>query len=152
MDIVKILHQVPLFSSLDMQLLGALTSLFEEESYAADEKILREGEFGDSMFIIVHGLVNITKYNEEGDEILITKLKSGSYFGEVALIDNQPRSANVNAEEHTEVLRLRKSVFEKMLVEDKSFAINFYRNCLNETLTRMSERQPPALATLTPCC
>lgn len=139
MDIVKILHQVPLFGSLDMQLLGALTSLFEEESYAAKEKILREGEFGDSMFIIVRGLVNVTKYNEEGDEILITKLKSGSYFGEVALIDNQPRSANVNAEEDTEVLRLRKSVFEKMLVEDKSFAINFYRNCLNETLTRMRE-------------
>jgi serine phosphatase RsbU (regulator of sigma subunit) len=139
MDIVKILHQVPLFSSLDTQLLGALTPLFEEETYAAKEKILREGEFGDSMFIIVNGLVNVTKYNQEGDEIFITQLKKGSYFGEVALIDNQPRSANVNAEETTEVLRLKKSVFEKMLVEDKTFAINFYRNCLNETLTRMRE-------------
>jgi sigma-B regulation protein RsbU (phosphoserine phosphatase) len=139
MDIVKILHQVPLFSSLDTQLLGALTSLFEEESFSANSKILREGEFGDSMYIIVQGQVNVTKYNEEGKEILITRMTSGSYFGEVALIDNQPRSANINAEEDTKVLRLKKSSFEKLLVEDKAFAINFYRNCLNETLTRMRE-------------
>jgi sigma-B regulation protein RsbU (phosphoserine phosphatase) len=139
MDIVKILHQVPLFSSLDTQLLGALTSLFEEESFSANSKILREGEFGDSMYIIVQGQVNVTKYNEEGKEILITRMMSGSYFGEVALIDNQPRSANINAEEDTKVLRLKKSSFEKLLVEDKAFAINFYRNCLNETLTRMRE-------------
>ncbi len=139
MDIVRILHQVPLFSSLDIQLLGALTSLFEEESFPAKSKILREGEFGDSMFILVQGQVDVTKYNEEGKEILITQLGSGSYFGEVALIDSQPRSANINADEDTKVLRLRKSSFEKLLVEDKTFAINFYRNCLNETLTRMRE-------------
>ncbi len=139
MDIVKILRKVPLFSGLDLQLLAKLTTLFEEESFTPGEKILREGEFGDSMYIIIQGVVDVTKYNEEGNEILITKLKSGSYFGEVALIDNQPRSANINAEEEIKVLRLRKSVFEKMLVEEKTFAINFYRNCLNETLLRMRE-------------
>lgn len=139
MDIVKILHKVPLFSGLDLQLLEALASLFEEKSYNANEKILREGEFGDSMFIIANGIVNVTKFNEEGEEIPITQLKSGSYFGEVALIDNQPRSANVNTAEPTDVLRLKKSVFEKLLVDNKTFAINFYRNCLNETLTRMRE-------------
>jgi serine phosphatase RsbU (regulator of sigma subunit) len=139
MDIVKILHTVPLFSGLDNQLLGKITTLFEEESFAPGAKILREGEFGDSMYIILQGVVDVTKYNEEGNEILITKLKSGSYFGEVALIDNQPRSANINADEEIKVLRLRKSVFEKMLVDEKTFAINFYRNCLNETLLRMRE-------------
>jgi len=139
MDIVKILRKVPLFSGLDLQLLAKLTTLFEEESFTPGAKILREGEFGDSMYIIIQGVVDVTKYNEEGNEILITKLKTGSYFGEVALIDNQPRSANINAEEEIKVLRLRKSVFEKMLVEEKTFAINFYRNCLNETLLRMRE-------------
>lgn len=139
MDIVRILHQVPLFGNLDTQLLSTLTPLFEEESFPPGAKILREGEFGDSMYIIAQGLVNITKFNEEGSEIPITQLLTGSYFGEVALIDNQPRSANVNSEEETRVLRLRKSVFEKLLLENKTFAINFYRNCLNETLTRMRE-------------
>jgi serine phosphatase RsbU (regulator of sigma subunit) len=139
MDIVRILHKVPLFSGLDLQLLSTLITLFEEENFPPEAKILREGEFGDSMYIIVEGLVNVTKYNDEGNEIFITRLSTGSYFGEVALIDNQPRSANINAEENTTVLRLRKSVFEKVLLEEKTFAINFYRNCLNETLSRMRE-------------
>jgi CRP/FNR family cyclic AMP-dependent transcriptional regulator len=140
MDIVKILQKVPLFSGLDLQLLNTLISLFEEENFPPEAKILREGEFGDSMYIIIEGLVDVTKYNDEGNEILSLQLSTGSYFGEVALIDNQPRSANINAKENTTVLRLRKSVFEKMLLEEKTFAINFYRNCLNETLvTRMRE-------------
>ncbi len=139
MEIVQILHKVPLFSGLDSQSLSAITPLFEEESFPAQSKILREGEFGDSMYIIAEGEVSVTKFSDEGKEIFITKLKSGSYFGEVALIDSQPRSANINTEKEITVLRLRKSAFEKLLMEDKTFAINFYRNCLNETLERMRE-------------
>jgi serine phosphatase RsbU (regulator of sigma subunit) len=139
MDIVQILQNVPLFSGLSSQSLSAITPLFEEESFPGSSKILREGEFGDSMFIIAEGEVSVTKCSDEGKEIFITTLKSGSYFGEVALIDNQPRSANINAEEEVVVLRLKKSAFEKLLIEDKTFAINFYRNCLNETLERMRE-------------
>ena len=139
MDIVQILHKVPLFSGLDIQLLSSMMPLFQEETFSKDSKILREGEFGDSMFIIVDGQVSVTKFNDEGKEIFITNLNSGSYFGEVALIDNQPRSANINADDEIIVLRLKKSSFEKLLLEDKTFAINFYRNCLNETLERMRE-------------
>jgi len=139
MNIVQILHQVPLFSGLDTRLLNSIMPLFENEIFSKNTKVLREGEFGDSMYIIVTGEVSVTKFNDEGNEIFITKLSSGSYFGEVALIDNQPRSANINAENETSVLRLKKSSFEKLLLEDKIFAINFYRNCLNETLERMRE-------------
>ncbi|NJN27460.1 MAG: SpoIIE family protein phosphatase [Cyclobacteriaceae bacterium] len=139
MEIVQILQKVPLFSGLDSHSLSAITPLFEAEVFPAKSKILREGEFGDSMFIIANGEVSVTKFSDEGKEILITNMKSGSYFGEVALIDNQPRSANINAENELSVLRLRKSAFEKLLIEDKTFAINFYRNLLNETLERMRE-------------
>ncbi len=139
MDIARILHAVPLFSGLELQSLSALTPLFEEETFVANSKILREGEFGDSMYIIVNGQVSVTKFSKGIKDILITKLSSGSYFGEVSLIDNQPRSANVIADEDTTVLRLKKSVFEKLLLEEKTFAINFYRNCLNETIVRMRD-------------
>ncbi len=137
MDIERILQKVPLFIGLESKSLSMLIPLFEEESHPAKIKILREGELGDSMYIIVDGQVNITKLNEDNKEIHITFLGSGSYFGEVSLIDHQPRSANVIAETDTAVLRLKKSVFEKLLLDDKIFAINFYRNCLNETLSRM---------------
>lgn len=137
MDIKQILQKVPLFSGLELKSLSMLIPLFQEESHLAKMKILREGEMGDSMYIIVDGQVNITKLNENNKEIHITYLGSGSYFGEVSLIDHQPRSANVIAETDTTVLRLKKSTFEKLLFDDKIFAINFYRNCLNETLSRM---------------
>lgn len=139
MDLLQILHKVPLFGGLDTQSLESIIPLFENERFPANEKVLREGEFGDSMYIIIDGLVNVTKFNEDGNEIHIAEHSSGSYFGEVALIDNQPRSANINTEKETKVLRLKKSTFEKLLIEDKTFAINFYRNCLNETLERMRE-------------
>ncbi len=137
MDIERILQKVSLFSGLESKSLGMLIPLFEEELHSAKIKILREGEMGDSMYIIIDGQVNITKLNEDNNEIHITFLGSGSYFGEVSLIDHQPRSANVIAETDTTVLRLKKSVFEKLLLDDKTFAINFYRNCLNETINRM---------------
>jgi serine phosphatase RsbU (regulator of sigma subunit) len=139
MDVLQVLHRVPLFSNLDLNSLEGITPLFEEETYAENQNILREGEFGDSMYIIANGKVNVTKFNFEGKEIFISKLGAGTYFGEMALIDNQPRSANVNTCEETKVLRLRKTAFERRLLEDKTLAINFYRNCLNETLYRMRE-------------
>ena len=120
MDILQILHKVPLFSGLDTQSLSAIMPLFENESFPANTKVLREGEFGDSMYIILDGQVNVTKFNDDGNEIHITKLSSGSYFGEVALIDSRPRSANINTEDKTSVFRLKKSAFEKLLVNDKN--------------------------------
>ena len=77
MDIIQILHKVPLFSGLDSKSLSTIMPLFENEVFPANTKVLREGEFGDSMYIIVNGEVNVTKFNDEGDEIFITKLRSG---------------------------------------------------------------------------
>ena len=111
MDVAEILHKAPIFSGLDVQSLRSLTPLFEEESFSAKEKILREGEFGDSMYIIIDGQVTVTKSSDGGKEILITKLGEASYFGEVALIDNQPRSANVNAEKNTTVFNVGATPF-----------------------------------------
>ncbi len=139
MDIARILQTVPLFGNLGLKSIRALIPLFENEFYPKNEKIVREGELGKSMFIIIEGIVHITKEAEKSHEILISEMHKGAYFGEIALIDNQPRSANAIAKEDTRVLRLRKSVFEKLLDENRVFAINFYRNCLKETISRMRE-------------
>ncbi len=139
MDIPAILHKIPLFVGLSPESLTSLTPLFEEETYPEGTLILREGEFGDSMYLIVAGRVSVTRYGEEDKEIIISKLERGSYFGEVALIDNQPRTASVYALEETIVLRLRKHDFERMLLKDKNLAISFYRNILKETIRRMRD-------------
>ena len=139
MDVLKILTRIPLFVGLSPESLAILTPFFEKETYPEGALILREGDFGDSMYLIVAGRVKVTRYGEDDKEIAISKLETGSYFGEVALIDNQPRTASVYALEETIVLRLRKRDFEKMLLKDKNLAISFYRNILKETIRRMRD-------------
>jgi serine phosphatase RsbU (regulator of sigma subunit) len=139
MNIQEILKSVPLFNGLPDQAVSKISDLLEEEAHPAEARIIEEGAPGDSMFILVSGRVKITKYAGDGSEVLITKLKEGSYFGEVSLIDNQPRSANVITDTESVVLRLKKSVFEKMLIQNSAVAVGFYKNCLNETIARMRE-------------
>lgn len=139
MDIPAILHKIPLFAGLSPDSLASLVPLFEKEIYPAGALILREGEFGDSMYLIAAGRVSVTRYGAGDKEITISKLEGGSYFGEVALIDNQPRTASVYALEETIVLRLKKHDFETMLLKDKNLAISFYRNILKETIRRMRD-------------
>jgi serine phosphatase RsbU (regulator of sigma subunit) len=64
---------------------------------------------------------------------------SGTYFGEVALIGDHPRSANVVTGQASHILRLRKTTFDALLDTNQEFAINFYKNCLGETIARMQE-------------
>jgi len=139
MDIEEILKRIPIFSGLDSEALSSMTTLFEEEHHPAESRIIEEGTPGSSMFILASGRVKVTKNAGDNSEVLITKLSEGSYFGEVALIDNQVRSANVTTDVDSVVLRLRKSAFDKMLRDNKEFAVVFYKNCLNETITRMRE-------------
>jgi serine phosphatase RsbU (regulator of sigma subunit) len=139
MNIEKILKRIPIFSGLSSEALKSMTPLFEEEKHPAESRIIEEGTPGSSMFILASGRVKVTKTAGDQSEVLITKLSEGSYFGEVALIDNQLRSANVTTDIDSVVLRLRKSSFDKMLKENKDFAVVFYKNCLNETITRMRE-------------
>ncbi len=139
MDVHKILQRVPLLSGLAPEALISISTLFEEENHPAEARIIEEGAPGDSMFILVSGRVKITKNAGDDSEVLITKLEAGSYFGEVALIENTPRSANVITDIESTVLRLKKSAFDTMLSENSDFAISFYRNCLNETMARMRE-------------
>lgn len=139
MNIHDILLRVPLFNGLSSGSIDMITPLFEEEIHAEGSRIIQEGEPGDSMFVIVAGKVKITKHGGEGNEVLITRLGEGSYFGEIALINSQPRTANVIADGETTLLRLRKSVFDGLLQDNSDFAVHFYRNCLGETLARMRE-------------
>ncbi len=139
MDIVKILHSVPIFTGLDTHMIQRIHRVMLREEYGKDTKIIEEGNVGNSMFIILSGSVRVTKYGANGQEVLITNMQSGSYFGELSLIDNLPRSANVVANEKSVLLSLGKHVFEKLLNENKEFAVTFYKNCMMETMSRIRE-------------
>ncbi len=99
-----LIGMVPLLNGLSNDLLERLSKLAKALTFLAGDKIIGEGEKGDSLYIITHGLVTIYKTGHEDEPI--AQLRDGDFFGEMALLESQVRTANVKAERPTTLLRL----------------------------------------------
>ena len=97
--------------------LQRLASDHEERTYAAHEPIVRQGEAGNSMFIITAGRVSVAVRSATGQEVPVRELTVGDYFGELSLLTGAPRSATVTAEAETRVLEVSCEAFQKILQE-----------------------------------
>lgn len=97
---------VPLLNGLSNNVLERLSSHAKAMTFLTGDLVIGEGEKGDSLYIITHGQVAIYKRGREND--LITELKDGDFFGEMALLEDQIRTANVKALKPTTLLRLRR--------------------------------------------
>lgn len=91
------------------------------KTYQDSEAIVREGEVGDRMFIIQSGRARVTR-EENGQEIFLTELKAGDFFGELAIIDKEVRSATVRASGEVRLLSIDKKNFLRRVHEDPSLA------------------------------
>ncbi len=136
MDTIETLKKVPLFYDFNKEDMDQLVPLFEEENFPPEAFIITEGAVGDSMYILVSGSVRILKKVSDSEEMVINNLYGETYFGELALIDNLPRSASVVANESTRILRLKKSVLDNLLENNLRIAKVFYKNCLTDTFSR----------------
>ena len=113
-------------------------------NYRKDEVIFEEGEQGNEMFIIHRGKVKIAKKTTKGHDKTLTTLMRGDFFGEMALIDDSPRSASAIAgEDETELIVLDKSKFTYMVQQLPDFSLAIMRKLaqrLRETnIQRVSE-------------
>ncbi len=135
-EILTILSNIPVFNGLDDSELEEIVPLLEPQVYPPDVQIIEEGSTGDSMFIIKKGTVNVSKSENSNEKVNLGNIYSGSYFGELSLIDNLPRSATVRTVDETEIFCLNKSNFDNLLSTNKKIANVFYKNCLNETFSR----------------
>lgn len=87
------------------------------------DKIVREGDSGDEMYIILQGKVTI----EVGD-IIVGEMASGDFFGEMSLIDNAPRSATVTAQEATLLFAINDKNFERIIAWEPTIAIRIMKS------------------------
>lgn len=126
---LEVLEKVPLFAGLSRRQLGKLLVKFFEKEYEPGETIFNEGEPGKALFIILTGKVSIGRALNEGEELLAT-LGSGGYFGELALIDDQPRFASARATEASRLLILYRSDFEGLMEGQRTLAIQVMSNLL----------------------
>jgi CRP/FNR family transcriptional regulator/CRP/FNR family cyclic AMP-dependent transcriptional regulator len=119
MDDRELLRTVPIFSELSDEDIGGLARLCTKRRYPKDTVVFFENEEGDSLFMILSGRVKVTILGDDGREIILSILNPGDFFGEMALLDNEPRSATAIAVEDTELLCLQRSDFQTVLGDNR---------------------------------
>jgi CRP/FNR family cyclic AMP-dependent transcriptional regulator len=123
----SMLKGMPLFSSLSEAELTAILQAAQHRSYAARTCILRAGENGDGLHVILAGRVRIVLDDGEGHEIIVAVLGPNDFFGEIELIDSSPRFANFDCTQPTEVLHIPKRVALDWLERDPAAAMLMLR-------------------------
>src|SRR3970282_2081565 len=107
----ELFRQVPLFSGLADEDLESLISVATRRKFPKDAVIFFEHDLGDALFMILSGRVKVTILSDDGREIILSVLGEKDFFGEMSLLDNEPRSATAIAMEDTEVVILHQKEF-----------------------------------------
>ena len=107
----RALLAVPLFANLPTQVIEAIAQRVRRRRYSDGEVIFHEGDPGRSLCIIESGRVKIVSVSEQGQEALHAIMGPGEFFGELALFDDLPRSADVVTMEATQTLNLAREDF-----------------------------------------
>lgn len=123
---VKILQTTQIFSDTDVEVLRDIAKALKEKHARNEKVILKKGDVGNAMFIIVNGRVRV----HDGNHVL-SKLGPGSIFGEYSLIDEETRSASVTAEESCELLKLSQEDFFNIIFEKKDIIKGVLRVLIN---------------------
>lgn len=118
-----LLKKVYLFQDLTAKELEQILGICQEESVAAEQFVVREGESGDKMFLIVDGRVRIQKSIKGIGNEALAVLETGDFFGEMALVEDIERSADAVAHEGpARLLSIQKEKFESLLFLNKDLA------------------------------
>lgn len=107
------LSKIRIFKNLSSDEFKHLLSLLKEKSYKKNAAIVAVEEPGTSMMFLLEGSVKVNLFSKEGKEIIITSLAEGDFFGEISLLTNTPRSANVVAQTTCKILVLEEAGFNE---------------------------------------
>jgi len=142
-DPLEVLRSVPLFRQVSDPDLQALAQLVREHRHPKGAVIVLHGDAGEALFLIRSGQVKVTVASEDGREVILSVLGPGSFFGEMALLDDEPRSAHVIAMEDTTILQLRREDFRSRLKAAPELAVSLLRE-----LSRRLRRADDTIASL----
>ena len=116
-DVAGALTGVPLLAPLVADEVGALAKQVRRLAFARGETIVREGEAGDSFYLVERGVIAVTIRSSDGAGAqTLSRMLPGDYFGEMSLLTGEPRSANVVAESDVIVLEIGRAAFEQILI------------------------------------
>jgi len=138
MVITDLLKQIPLFESLLDSERQRLASLLQRRSLGKGEMLFHKGDTGSAFFIIIKGLIKIGVSNKLGDEVTLAFLRNGDFFGEMALLDELPRSADATALEDSLLYVLDRNDFFPFLTQNEN-AVRSILRALSMRLRRTDD-------------
>ena len=129
---VETLRQVPLFESLDNEAAHELCELLESLDCKSGKVLFRAGDEGDAMYVIEEGKIRIFVQAKDGHEVTLTELQRGDFFGEMALLEKKPRSADARVAENARLAVLSREHFLSFVQSNPNVAL--------EMLTALANR------------
>ena len=138
-DTARLLGQVPLFADLSERDLEQLAQVAVPRTYEPGEAVFREGDSGDTCYIVREGSVRVTRRHSDGRSITLAELRPGAIFGELAMFGSETRSASVEALERTRALAILAGDLRRIMIQHPEMAVKMLEG-LADRLRGANER------------
>ena len=139
-----VLKTVPLFNSFPEDYLRALATVVTRKSAPRSTTIMASGDAIDSLYMILSGRLKVMMSDSDGKEVILSILGPGEFFGEMGLIDDEPRSASVVTIEPCELLSIAKRDFKKCMAENSTSTAGSPACCSTWRRTSTARRSSPS--------
>jgi len=120
---IMLLREIELFSDLKVAELAAIAVVTEETTYPAGQHVFDQGDVGESVFMVISGLVEVVREVSDNERVVLDTIGRGGAFGEMALLDDSPRSATIETVEPSRFLILHKQAFNETVMEYPRIAL-----------------------------
>jgi len=136
--VIEIIENLDLFKGISRTVLVKLAKLFDEKIFSKDEFVFKEGSVGDSMMVVVSGEVRVSQTEETVEEALVV-LKKGDLFGEMAMLEELPRTATIISNTNVILLEIRRVDFLKFLSENSEAGVEILLKLARILSSRLRE-------------
>lgn len=136
---IKFLKSISLFDGLNNNSLGKILNIMYEKTYQPNEHIFEEEKTGKALFIIRSGEVAIIRKTSSGEEKVITTLKEGNFFGEMALLEELPRSATAKTVTQSTIFLIYKVKFDNLIEKHPREGVKIVHNLAKVLSSRLRE-------------
>lgn len=136
---IEALAKIHMFSGLSRRSLERIAAISTEEAYPLGTVLFRAGEAGDKLYLILDGRVRISREVSGLGEEALAVLGAGDYFGEMAMVDDAPRSADARVHERCKLLTIPKESMQHLLFLHKDVAYEILWNVVRTLSGRLRE-------------
>jgi CRP-like cAMP-binding protein len=143
---VELLKLVPIFSKIEQAKLKLLAFTSERVNFAVGQEVCHQGDPGDTMYVILGGTADVL-IDTAGGQIAVAEMKKNSFFGEIAILCDVPRTATIKAKEPLSTLKITKDMFYRLVAEFPQMAVEIMRELahrLEDTNEKLRAATRPA--------